>query len=212
MPLPADEVGEAAASRPETSVPPDVENSGGAGDAAIVEVPDVKPQGHDDIAVPVINRCGPRVCRHRDQHLLARNYDPVNFQPAAGMQLGRMDTVCRHCGALHWPSEVKGACCHQGKVWLDFLPPPRDELIELLTPGRELYREFRRQNLRDNTAFQPASIDCRVVRQEDWRQTFIVQGKVCHRRSLARTRRRGAVHAALSMLLGTTAFFHWDFD
>ena len=189
VPLPPgldlDGAGEAAAPRPanaeaaDVQLPPDVGNA--AGGAAIAEVPDVEPQGDDDIAVPVVIRGGPRAGQRRDQHLLARQYDPVNFQPAAGMHVGKMDVVCRHCGALRWADEAKGACCNNGQVKLDFHPPPPDELVELMTPGTELYREFRDKIRAYNTAFQLASIGCRVVRQEGRHRTFTVQGNVCHR-------------------------------
>ncbi|XP_043228033.1 uncharacterized protein LOC122384558 [Amphibalanus amphitrite] len=117
-----------------------------------------------------------------DGHLLARNYDPDQYQPPAGMQLGRMDTVCGHCGALRWQNEPKGACCHQGKVKLDFHPPPPDELVELMTPGTPYYDEFRGKIRAYNTAFQMASMGCDVVRHAGApHAAFTVQGNVCHR-------------------------------
>ncbi|XP_043211412.1 uncharacterized protein LOC122375900, partial [Amphibalanus amphitrite] len=120
--------------------------------------------------------------RRGDQHLLARNYVPAEFEPPAGMQLGRMDTVCAHCGALRWRAEPAGACCHQGKVQLDFHPPPPDEMVELMTPGTAFYDEFRGKIRAYNTAFQLASMGCNVVRHDGaYHAAFTVQGSVCHR-------------------------------
>ncbi|KAF0309099.1 hypothetical protein FJT64_019741 [Amphibalanus amphitrite] len=93
-----------------------------------------------------------------------------------------MDTVCGHCGALRWQNEPKGACCHQGKVKLDFHPPPPDELVELMTPGTPYYDEFRGKIRAYNTAFQMASMGCDVVRHAGApHAAFTVQGNVCHR-------------------------------
>ena len=98
------------------------------------------------------------------------------------MQLGAMSTVCGHCGALRWAAEPKGACCHQGKVHLDYHPPPPEELVELLTPGSPYYEEFREKIRAYNTAFQLASLGCNVIRHDVGpRATFTVQGNVCHR-------------------------------
>ena len=171
---------------PDAPLPPDAGPVGEDGDAAPRRPAADQPNAAAAVGVDVRladdagRRRDRRAGQRRQQHLLARNYDPADFEPPAGMQLGQMDTVCGHCGALRWRAEAPGSCCNRGKVHVDFHPPPPEELIELMTPGTAHYAEFRDKIRAYNTAFQMASFGSNVVRL-DGRACFTVQGNVCHR-------------------------------
>ena len=47
--------------------------------------------------------------------------------------LGKMDIICKHCGARKWKNETPTLCCNFGKVVLDSFPAPPEVIQNLLT-------------------------------------------------------------------------------
>ena len=45
--------------------------------------------------------------------------------------IGKMDVVCLHCGALKFKKETATTCCNNGKVLPPRLPKPPDQITKL---------------------------------------------------------------------------------
>ena len=61
--------------------------------------------------------------------------------------IGNMDIVCDNCGALKFRKETGSTCCSNGKVYLDPLPQPPDQIRKLWhedTPEGRLFRQHAR--------------------------------------------------------------------
>ena len=61
--------------------------------------------------------------------------------------IGRMDTVCEFCGAMKFKKETGSICCSNGKVCLDPLPQPPEQIDKLWrdnTPEGRLFRQHAR--------------------------------------------------------------------
>ena len=61
--------------------------------------------------------------------------------------IGKMDIVCQFCSALKFKKETGSTCCSNGKVYLDPLPKPPDEINKLWhedTPEGRLFRQHAR--------------------------------------------------------------------
>ncbi|KDR69847.1 hypothetical protein GALMADRAFT_214918 [Galerina marginata CBS 339.88] len=108
--------------------------------------------------------------------------------------LGPMNTVCSHCGALHWMAERLsssthnnnkfGKCCLQGKIQLPPLHNPPPEL-DLLFKGRDDRSKLFRDHIRQyNNALAMTSTGCtvddRLNRQGGGPWLFKLHGKLCH--------------------------------
>ncbi|KAF0313685.1 hypothetical protein FJT64_015820 [Amphibalanus amphitrite] len=52
----------------------------------------------------------------RAPHKLALHYSREVYVAPPRLQLGQMDVICAHCGALRWRQESPGACRHAGKL------------------------------------------------------------------------------------------------
>ena len=58
-----------------------------------------------------------------------------------------MDTVCKYCGSLNFKKETGSTCCSNGKVYLDPLPQPPEQINKLWhdeTPEGRLFRKHAR--------------------------------------------------------------------
>ena len=61
--------------------------------------------------------------------------------------IGKMDIVCQFCGALKFKKETGSTCCSNGKVHLDPLPQPPEQINKLWhedTPEGRLFRQHAR--------------------------------------------------------------------
>ena len=61
--------------------------------------------------------------------------------------IGRMEVVCNFCGALKFKKETGSTCCSNGKVYLDPLPQPPEQIRKLWhddTPEGRLFRHHAR--------------------------------------------------------------------
>ena len=61
--------------------------------------------------------------------------------------IGKMDSVCQFCGALKFKKETGSTCCNNGKVSLDSLPQPPEQINKLWhedTPEGRLFRQHAR--------------------------------------------------------------------
>ena len=91
-----------------------------------------------------------------DQEVLPVARRPY-LEPENPLSFGPISIPCDICTALHWLDErIKASskssprfahCCHHGKVRLDPLPDPPDELKELFTAQSTQAKEFR-ENIR----------------------------------------------------------------
>ncbi|KAJ3513797.1 hypothetical protein NMY22_g14933 [Coprinellus aureogranulatus] len=92
-------------------------------------------------------------------------------EPDARHDLGRMDVVCPHCGALHWKDERLsnskasfpefGTCCQRGQVQLEPMPPPPEPLRKYLTSNDPASKHFRENMWQYNRAFSFTSMGVR---------------------------------------------------
>ncbi len=106
-----------------------------------------------------------------------------------GSYLGKMDSVCRHCGAFHFKSEIVSGrndeykqCCHYGCVELPgFLPYP-DE-IKALLQGADMEGKNFRENIRNyNSAMAFASMGAQIAPPtSSGPYCFRIHGQVYHR-------------------------------
>ena len=61
--------------------------------------------------------------------------------------IGKMDTICQYCRALKFKKETGSTCCSNGKVHLDPLPQPPEQINKLWhddTPEGRLFRQHAR--------------------------------------------------------------------
>ena len=92
--------------------------------------------------------------------------------------LGPMDNVCPHCGALKFRGETASLCCHNGNVDLEPLTMP-DELRVMA-----VNTQFQRRSRQYSSCFAISSIG--GVRQDRsvnnlGTQTYRVSGRIYHR-------------------------------
>lgn len=109
--------------------------------------------------------------------------------------LGSMNIICTHCGALHWKAEclssstvhnIKfGSCCLQGKI---DLPPLHDlppEIYALYTSQDAVGKSFREHICNYNNALAMTSTGCtvdnRLNQQGGGPWLFKLHGKLSHR-------------------------------
>ncbi|KAH9854590.1 hypothetical protein C2E23DRAFT_752784, partial [Lenzites betulinus] len=107
-----------------------------------------------------------------------------------------METLCPHCGALHWLAEklshspvsrpLFGTCCNSGKVHLPLLPDPPLAIRNLFTEQGSQAKEFRENIRQYNSAFAFTSLGVQVDEalnrtgaQAPW--VFRIHGELCHR-------------------------------
>ena len=114
---------------------------------------------------------GPRINSHNIARQEAFQPDSVqghSINASRRHELGAMDVVCRHCGALHWLEErVTGAggrrapqfgmCCFRGKVSLPQPQDPPEPLNSLLMADTPRAQAFKRKSRGYNAAFQMAT-------------------------------------------------------
>ena len=118
-----------------------------------------------------------------DMKCLAFAYDStVNYQNLPQIQVGSMNVLCVHCGALKWKGESPGLCCANGKVKLPNLIPPTEPLNSLMAGETPESRHFLENIRKYNSCFQMTSFGAsKEVSKEGFMPTFKVQGQVYHR-------------------------------
>ncbi|KAJ3816606.1 hypothetical protein F5880DRAFT_1457341, partial [Lentinula raphanica] len=108
--------------------------------------------------------------------------------------LGKMEHICEHCGALHWLAEKVsgssksspqfGVCCKHGEVRIPLLQPPPEYLQLLLTSQDYQAREFRENIAQYNSALAftslGVSIDESVNRHGRGPPVFRIHGELKH--------------------------------
>ena len=72
--------------------------------------------------------------------------------------LGKMDIICKHCGARKWKNETPTLCCNSGKVVLDSFPAPPEVIQNLLTNNTVPAKLFRENSRSFNNALALSSI------------------------------------------------------
>ncbi|KIJ32889.1 hypothetical protein M422DRAFT_183878 [Sphaerobolus stellatus SS14] len=108
--------------------------------------------------------------------------------------LGRMNTRCEHCNALHWLEERVlymgsqlnpkfGLCCDHGRVNLPSPPSPPLELLDLFKDNSSVGKEFRENIRRYNSAFAFISLGCKLnagMERSGGPYSFRVDGELYH--------------------------------
>ena len=95
--------------------------------------------------------------------------------------LGKMDTICKYCGARKWSQETPSLCCCEGKVKLDRLPDllPQFPAIYNLLFGRGRESRLGREHIRSlNNALALSSIKVKERKVGNFTPSVIFQGKV----------------------------------
>jgi hypothetical protein len=87
---------------------------------------------------------------------------------------------CHYCKAYRWPGERETLCCCKGKVSLDPLPQPPNEIVKLFDVNRfgNCFVEHIRAY---NNALALASLGCKEVHIPGFSPNFKIQGKMFHR-------------------------------
>ena len=95
--------------------------------------------------------------------------------------LGKMDTICKHCGARKWSRETPSLCCCEGKVKLDRFPElmPQFQAINNLLFGRSRESRLGREHIRSlNNALAMSSVKVKERKVGNFNPSVIFQGKV----------------------------------
>ena len=80
-------------------------------------------------------------------HEIIHGYHHVPDLKDTSDTIGMMDNLCQFCGALKFKKETGSTCCNNGKVSLDPLPQPPDQIRKLWhedTPEGRLFRQHAR--------------------------------------------------------------------
>ena len=83
--------------------------------------------------------------------------------------LGPLNDVCEHCGAIHWPAEKPQAsrgytaCCKAGDISLPGFTEPPAFLKDLLLGDAPQARAFRKDIRKYNYAFAFISVNCETT-------------------------------------------------
>ena len=90
------------------------------------------------------------------------------------------DNCCIHCNAYRWPGERRSMCCCNGSIHLAVVPPPPEQIMQLYTLRG---RHFLDHITAYNNLFALASLGATgfQVREEGFRPTVAITGKVYHR-------------------------------
>ena len=82
----------------------------------------------------------------RTQEILKGSH-PVPDLKDSSDSIGHMEIVCNNCGAFKFRKETGSTCCSNGKVYLDPLPQPPEQIRKLWhedTPEGRLFRQHAR--------------------------------------------------------------------
>jgi predicted TIM-barrel fold metal-dependent hydrolase len=95
-------------------------------------------------------KCGQRLC---DQTAYRAKQRAPLFEQGVHEDLGNMDIICHHCGALHWifkklanstlANPLFGTCCHKGKIILSLLQQQPHMLQQMFDENDVMAKEFR---------------------------------------------------------------------
>ena len=106
-----------------------------------------------------------------------------------GSYLGRMDSVCRHCDALHFKSEIASGrkdeykeCCHYGSIELP-KPLVYPDKMKALLEGVDMEARNFRENIRNyNSAMAFASMGAQIATPTgSGPYYFRIHGQIYHR-------------------------------
>ena len=96
--------------------------------------------------------------------------------------IGKMDNICKHCGALKFKKETGSTCCGDGKVVLDLFPKPPAAIDKLWHAKTAEGRLFRQHARIINNAVCLTSIQ---VKERKFTSGFtpcvVFEGKLTHR-------------------------------
>lgn len=123
-----------------------------------------------------------RRARHADLKLGAFHYDAnYDYSLHPSVVIGKMETVCVHCGALKFNNETPGMCCANGKVKLPELHSPPEPLATLVSGDTPRSKHFLANIRKYNSCFQMTSFGATNIVQDNYMPTFKVQGQIYHR-------------------------------
>ena len=92
--------------------------------------------------------------------------------------IGSMEIICNYCGAFKFRKETGSTCCNNGKVYLDPLPQPPEQIRKLWhedTPEGRLFRQHARSI---NNAVCLTSIKGKQKRFGGGASNVVYEGKV----------------------------------
>lgn len=112
--------------------------------------------------------------RQQRRQRYQRNAIPINEDPY--FDIGRMNTVCTHCGAKRFKNENKSICCANGQVELPPIPDAPDLLKALL-----MDKEFKDKIRSYNAALAFASLGANEDVLPPGVYSFRVNGDIHHR-------------------------------
>ncbi|XP_026476069.1 uncharacterized protein LOC113381335, partial [Ctenocephalides felis] len=121
-------------------------------------------------------------CRRRNLNREAFQYDcSYDYSLHPSVCIGKMDVVCKYCGALKFSQETPGLCCLNGKVKLPSLTPPPEPLYSLLCGETQESRHFLANTQKYNGCFQMTSFGADIIEERGFNPTFKIQGQIHHR-------------------------------
>ena len=92
--------------------------------------------------------------------------------------IGKMEVVCNFCGALKFEKETGSTCCSNGKVYLDPLPQPPEQIRKLWHDNTPEGRLFRHHARSINNAVCLTSIKGKQKRFGGGASNVVYEGKV----------------------------------
>ena len=113
--------------------------------------------------------------------LLQREYDRRRPQ-LESTNVGTMTKECAFCHALHFPAETANFCCYKGKVQLEPIRPPPDQLKNLYVGQTAAAKHFRKYLRQYNCLFQYTSFGGkeRFTSQQGWNPSVVIHGQIHH--------------------------------
>lgn len=110
-----------------------------------------------------------------DLNRVAFHYDcTIDYSSHPSVQIGPIEVVCNHCGALKFAGETPGLCCLSGKVKLPPLPLPPEPLHSLLRGETPESRHFLSNTQKYNGCFQMTSFGADIIDERGFNPTFKV--------------------------------------
>lgn len=112
----------------------------------------------------------------------AFQYDPTKeYDQHVNIVIGKMDKVCRFCGAKKYKNESPGMCCLHGKVELLPLKKPPSELLKYMKNETPESRHFLENIRRYNSCFQMTSFGAtQIEKNVGFNTVFKIQGQIYH--------------------------------
>lgn len=132
---------------------------------------------------PIINiNEMPNILINFNWHRCAFSYNPTfDYYNQNKICIGSMAMICQYCSAKKWQGESTSLCCSGGKIKLNLCQDPPDELKSLLIGNNPECKNFRKNIIKYNSAFQMTSFGAgKNLTDFNYFTTYRIQGQCYH--------------------------------